>query len=444
MKTFGQNERVSSAPMPEPITKTIVRHYQNDEVIGYVQTTRNSYFTLSDAQSYNKVFSIDPKYIVNDIKIEDNIAYFCGRNTITNTGIIGHFDVNDFFSGVDGYYILDNLPTNTPGVVDNLTRLDLFHNRNGLNVTAIGFEPTYTYPISCIINFLPWSTSGINYYAGTIDPSQASQFSFLDITHTDNYVVVSDMMNLSRIPSLRVFDINNFLTPGGIHDYSYAFGEFLDDMVYNYDDLLIEHLQSDFVVTATYWRYIYSTALYDGTNFCVFDINQMLSVPFSGMVYSFGMHQPYSSGYWDLHELCNSPGRPTLLLLQRADEPSSPSGIANMVSEIDFSSFPPSNPVRGTFLRHDNLSSLDLFNGTSDFIAIGNEYAYPQKLKYFRRTTFHTGYCSEPVQHTYSNYSISRNKKVDSPLSIMKSRLSTARQLPIKKTEESIDIDCEQ
>ena len=442
MKTFGQVEHVSSAPMPDPITKTIVRHYQNDDVVSYVQTTRNGYFTLSDAQNYHKTATIDPRYVVNDLVIENEFAYFCGNNTVSSTGFIGYFNVQDFFNGINGYYILDNLPGATPtNIVTQLERMVLFKNMDGLHVAAIGTEMGPN-PLSCIVDYLPWATAGNNYAVGAIPQNQYLRYDFLDITHTDSYVVISDLYE-GVLPTLRVFDINNLFAASGLQNYCYLFCSLSDNMFFVHNDILIEHLSSDLVVTATYWKDLTQPYPYDGTNLRVIDIPTLLLPPYSGMLYSIGLHQPCTSGSWNLLDIKNDPTKRCLYVLQDADEPTSPSGTVSMINEINYSTFPPANPVKGVYSPYGQLHSLDLYNGTMNYIASGMDYATTADQLFFSRQSLRSGFCSKPVLHSYSGYSLSETKIENSPLDVNRATLAPLMLMPQKITDNTMEISCE-
>ena len=438
MKTFGQTEIVSSAPVTDPIIKTIVRHYQNDDVISYVQTDSNSYFTLSDAQTYHKIATIDHRFVVNDMEIYKGHVYFCGVDNASQTGFIGFFRITDFFNGTDFYRIFSCIPysSSTTVFVSDLNRLTVFKNNSGLHVAAIGHvdDPNNS---SCIVDYLPHATTGNNYSVG-IASATGIQSDFLDITSTDNYVVVSDMV-MSGMPTLRAFDINNLFATGGIQDYQYLFCEYLDNMIFNYDDLLIEHINSDIVATATYWKDQTSSNMFDGTNIRFFDINQMLTIPYMGMLYSFGIHQPFCFGIWDLYELRNDPNNQCLYLLQRADEPSAPRRNACFVNEFHYSFYPPTGLVNGCYIPSYMSQSLDVFNSYS--ISTGYNVSNNDNLKYHLKSSFQQGGCSTTVFYSYSNYHVSQNKIDYSPLNVYSSELYPV-MLWSRVDENEISIVC--
>lgn len=436
MKTFGQNEIAVSSTMPELITRTIVRNYQNGEVVTYVQSSRNNIFTLTDAQNYNKYSAIDSRYVVNDCAIYQDTMYFCGKNNFTNTGFIGYYNINDFFSGTGSYYILDNLPSDSlSGVVEELNKMIVYKNDKELNVTCIGIDDSYRFQ-TCIINFLPWTTSGINYSVGVV-LSSSSQYLFLDITHTDKYVVVTDLLNGSGIPSLRAFDINNLLVTGGIHDYLYAYSDFLDNKIFNHNNMLIEHVNNDTIVTATYWKDLYSPYQYDGTNIRVYDINQMIGMPYMGMLYSYGISQPCSYGYWQLFELKNDPVKRCLYLLQKT-EPIGSTGTEYMISEIEYTS--PTSPINNYFLPNYEFHSLDLF--PPYYIVTGTDAFNRYDEKFYSKIPLFHAVCSQSRAFTYNGYSISRQKKEHSPLCIFKKRIKSRRLEPKTILELPFDIEC--
>lgn len=207
------------------------------------------------------------------------------------------------------------------------------------------------------------------------------------------------------MPTLRAFDINNLFATGGIQDYQYLFCEYLDNMIFNYDDLLIEHINSDIVATATYWKDQTSSNRFDGTNIRFFDINQMLTTPYGGMLYSFGIHQPFSAGFWKLYELRNDPYNQCLYLLQRTDENSALRRNAFVVSKFDYSIYHPSGFVNGFYIPHYIMQGLDVFN--SNIISTGYDFSNDEELKYHLNLPFSYGICSSLVTYLYSSYSVS-------------------------------------
>lgn len=437
MKTFGQLERVSSAPMPEPITKTIVRHYQNDDVVSYVRTTSKSYFTLSDAHTYNKIATIDPRYVVNDMEVYKGHVYFCGINTRINTGFIGFFRINNFFNGTDCYSIFDCIPYDaTGGYVNDLNRLVVFKNNAGVNVAAIGHIDNY-YNSSCIVDYLPMATTGNNYTVGFV-PTTGLISDFLDITCTENYVVVSDLLKQMHIPTLRAFDINNLWAINGIQNYQYVFSEPIGNMVFNGDDLLIEHLYSDFVATATYWKDLTSSVMYDGTNISIFDINQMIT-SYAGMLGSFGIHQPFYAAFWKLYELRSNPVKKSLCLLQSTDDPNVSGRTVYMVNEFNRPIlFPPGN-VDCFYIPNNEFHSLDVFD--SNIITSGTIFSDRYEEKFHLRKSFLLGICSIHTNYAFTNYNISKCKKEKSDLSIYSSMFYPLLLYPIIDENEPI-VEC--
>lgn len=68
----------STASLPGDIKNTIVRTYQDDFSVSYIQTTRGCYFAWSDNQNVIKLVGIDCAYEVRDFEIIEDTVCFCG------------------------------------------------------------------------------------------------------------------------------------------------------------------------------------------------------------------------------------------------------------------------------------------------------------------------------------------------------------------------------
>lgn len=95
---------VLSSQMPAGIEKTIIQELKYPMSISYVETLTEHRFVLYDGTNNPlSLIRIDANIFVNDFVIEDDTVFFCGRNSLNNQGVFGHFHINYFYNATYSY-----------------------------------------------------------------------------------------------------------------------------------------------------------------------------------------------------------------------------------------------------------------------------------------------------------------------------------------------------
>lgn len=448
---FAQTEVVSFTTLDDPIQKTLIRSYNYPDVISYVETATRHAFIYTDMQTFHQIGDINPDFEVNDYALWNDTVYFCGKTTIgtTSYGILGYFRCSDFFTFPGHYFFQTFLPSDTAGNhVTNLSRLVCYRDiRNILHMVAIGTESANDN--SCIVDFLPTTTSPNNYTVGIVDKQEWPFNKIRDITCTDDYLVASGfyLKQPDEGIALRLFDKNRLFPLGGMQDSLHTYSYASLHKMYSTDNFPIVHIYGNLVATTVYEKDPLSPNLYDGTQISLFDANDVrYNLPY-GMSINMELQQPYASiGNWKLLELRNDPANQALLLLQKTEHGLLPGQFIHMVNEIGYAPGPMPTTIPGTFIPKTSLQSIDVHKAVPSptrYFTDGYSLSQPYDMYYMQRMPLNENSCTKPLKFPIRSIDIEYQKREPSPLTLYSTHLYVMRYLSFID-DSIIEIECDE
>lgn len=137
--------------------QTIVRNWNDQKVVTCYTTNGSPFFACSDVSGFMGVYSSggfsantfysDPLpniYSIKDMRIEDDIVFFCGSvrvptQPLTYHGIVGFFDLNDFEHG-NFHPVIHEIPD-----ASYFTKLVVYNSQGYHKVVTIGYDNTANY-----------------------------------------------------------------------------------------------------------------------------------------------------------------------------------------------------------------------------------------------------------------------------------------------------------
>ena len=166
---------------------TIACYNSNNEEIEKVT------FVYSNSSMQTIEVTID-SYYVNDMVVERDSVFFCGRMTREKQGILGYFEINDVFFGSGQIYIDSGFvagENNFP--VIEFTRLLHFYRDNGTSshIASIG-TCDGNYP--CLVDFTVCSLP--MYVSGCVNDNKES---FTYLKFVSNSIMFGDLILVRKI-----------------------------------------------------------------------------------------------------------------------------------------------------------------------------------------------------------------------------------------------------
>ena len=331
--------------------------------------------------------TIDYGFNIYDFVIWNDEVFFCGSNA-SGEGIIGHFDINDFFFGTHGYYIESNILLTAQSHVSILQKIVAYNDVNGtLHVVAYGETTTGQY---CLASYTYTSSTGWQFEIGSI-PTNSPE-TITEIVTTDAHVVTSGFYyGNTENPnlSIRVFNRDNiFSDPYNIHDYTNILFDLTNQISFCLDKTSMVKVSCDAVTISSFWKYHQDTSTITpiiaqkprGTYIGQYDI----SIPKQIMNHHSSILIPhnYYNGGWEIYGFSkyNTISKTYNLLLRYETDLKSPLQI--VVFEIS------DNVVQGVFpftiatsdtYRFSSIDGNALFN---TYLLSGYPNSNPSQLTY--------------------------------------------------------------
>lgn len=367
--SVAQTSVVAHADMPFPIERTIIRDYNFPATVSFVECTSESYFVYADASLSPIYMPIDPNCYVNDFVIDNDTVWFCGKN-IKGLGIIGFFDINDFFFGLNNYNIINGSLSTSNSKVTNLTKLVSYKDSlNARHVVAIGKTDLGQY---CVVNITPKTGNPYCLYETGEVPANSPE-TMVAIQTSDYNVFTGGMYLLDTANpalALRAYDKRFVLTAASnIHNYANEVVDVTSQYSFCLDQVALIQLTCMEIGVAAFYKSRQNgtiTTFPEGTYIGRYRIEEPKD--FFSHLYSIIVPHPFHAGGWRMQEFSKEyiPNS-TFNLLQKYEMPNSGS-LQSVIYELSM------NIV-------DNASPFQYVT-TSDYIfhSIDGHYATPYYL----------------------------------------------------------------
>ena len=364
-------------------------------------------------------------YYVNDMYVTKDSVYFCGKQFNPLMGIIGRFEINDFFNITGEAHIDTNIIAGDakPLLVEELTRLEYYIDyMENKHLLCIGTCEEDGYP--CLVDLLlPLNT----YKAGYVD-SKHEVFTDLKVV-SNNYTdmpylatVGYDLEN-GRYLNIRLYKAYDIFSSTGPQDWCHVYcmgatpvRKWLEG------GALIDNVDNNTFSTISYrpgngqlprFDSVYYLASFSNVHIGLFDINSIASNSVYGLVdnYEVALGITYQR---EMSQFVYNSYKKTFVFLHRYYA-SPTSSLHNEYCEI----IKPSLSTSGSFLAYTNPGTLhyglSLYRSDNKYILSGHNINDPKTLMYQMHTFGTLSGCAEPLEYNYEqqktieSYNFKRN-----------------------------------
>lgn len=355
-------------------------HYPEAIVFGFDALYSDSFVSLK-----NNVGVLKERYIfgchIHDFVISDDTVFFCGENK-TGSGIIGFFDIDDYFNHSGDYTILDTLPIIGNYYAANLTKLvTYFDDNNRRHVFALGYtnRPDFEEKFGCVIDWLG-DIDYMAYNAGYVYKSTEREF--LDVDIVDKYLVTVGYDNPSGV-DIRVFDKNNPFSSTGPQNIKHRMVGNPENGYYRWNgiDALVTDRYTDinnytFAIASIYEQVVGQFSTGWKVHLAELNVNSIVAHSLNTILTS---RRLTATGYntpLKLRELRYTPIDKRYSILYQAKNPITEQ-VCNVFSEMSnnfdtfIMGFRDSNDIESNYYL--NFVSFDQFKSQHKYLLVGNE-----------------------------------------------------------------------
>lgn len=426
---------VVQATYPNDVVRTIVREYSYPATVSYVETTVEHYFAYADATMSVTNSEISHDLYVTDLALHGKFAYFCGYNTVSGLGVWGWFDISSLMAGSLSYYIYDDFRCDVL-YADSLFSLALYEEQGQLHIATVGSTTDgASKKRACLIDITgaEGTASGWNYSMG-LSECESNYFNRLtEVCVTDKYIVAAGSTILSFCSEGYRFHLrSNPFMAGGPQDSLYFFPRvttYYNSPDHNGEDMAMTHTQGDTFASATY--------CYNGNNGVlvnVYDINQILTIPWSSPIYS--KYTNIQGNSFHINDLIYNKTSNSLYLLTNGQIASY---VGSFITEL---SIPLPANIYPVYLQDIFLTSLDNYNGQQSFLAQGYD-GNPQRITYYTQPLSTAPLCATP-QLSNTNDADYGAKTHYCPYTVCNGVFNCSKTPQAAKLTIPIEIICEQ
>lgn len=359
---FGFNGRTQTSvtasltlPMVRP--RTIIREYISPISISYVESSKGNFFLYADTTLLATYVPVDSSLIINGFVISNDTVFFCGK-TLSGLGIVGFFDVNDYFFGSTDYFVIGSVLYSQNGKVANLSKIVSYVKNGFRHIVTIGTTVQNHY---CILDFRKGGLTGMwSYKTGEVPVT--SPETMIELTSTDNFIVTSGMYNNDIYnPSLafRVYKVDDvFSTAYPLQDVVNVFSDASLQHCFCLEQIVTQAVSCDKIVAAAFWKPYTDTSqvffdhnpqgTYIGKYKIKYDLKDMLSHEYSVLC-----QHDYYFGKWKLFGFsdCFIPKKSYSLLQEYELSPSG--GCQSVIYDLSDIILQSSSPI--------NYASSDIY-----------------------------------------------------------------------------------
>lgn len=431
---------VVQATYPNDVVRTIVREYSYPATVSYVETTVEHYFAYADASMSVTNSEISHDLYVTDLALHGKYAYFCGYNTVSGLGVWGWFDIASLMAGSLSYYIYDDFRCDVL-YADSLFSLALYEEQGQLHIATVGSTTDgASKKRACLIDITgtEGTASGWNYSMG-LSECEFNYFNRLtEVCVTDKYIVAAgSTIHSFRSEGYRFHLRSDPFLPGGPQDLMYHFPcvtYYYNSPDHNGEDLAMTHISGDVFASAVYC-YTNNINQKEGILVNVYDISQILTIPWSSPIYSKYTNIQGNSFY--INDLIYNKTSNSLYLLTNGQIASY---MGSFITEL---SIPLPANINTVYLQDVFLTSLDNYNGQQSFLAQGYDGNNPQRITYYTQPLSTAPLCATP-QPSNTNDADYGAKTHYCPYTVCNGVFNCSKTPQAAKLTIPIEIICEQ
>ena len=372
----AQNSVYAHISLSDLIGDVIVREYNYPITITYFESGEARYFAYVDTSYVMQYKPISDTITVKDFVVDNDTVFFCGVSN-NGKGVLGFFDINDFFYGQGYYYVTNSLFRTSQGYVKSFSKtvtvgcvqrhwVSIGETENGL---------------SCVADMQYDNVTGIvSYTTGEMLSSYTEKI--FDIALSDNYVITAGFTSYSPdyCLSIRRYSMCDVFNPSSaIQDYSWVFRDNASSFDWKSDEICIEQFYGDVVSVAAHWKWRASVSTIQheqGVYVGLFYMN-IGAVPVSSTC----TFQPYGNVEWHLEGLTKPASYTDLFFLLQYAYDSNSMSMQSIVDE--YSNALMAGPyIHGSYLENVYFNNISDYNGASEYITVGKKSLQPHDLIY--------------------------------------------------------------
>lgn len=217
---LSQNSRIYKSCFDDFSIGLIIKTYYNPQLIfsSYCYVYGTSYMGIRDNTS-NLTIKLIRDCKVNDFVIANDTVFFCGRSS-SGKGVIGYFDIADYFYNTGDYHIQEIFNMSDGYYAANLKKMVTYlDHHNTRHVFAIGYTSHNDYPndnFGCVVDLMDANDDFSYYNTSYVNKSDSNIFE--DVTLSGKYIVTSGFDFSGELNS-RLFVKNSPFAPSGVQEY---------------------------------------------------------------------------------------------------------------------------------------------------------------------------------------------------------------------------------
>lgn len=414
-------------------SKAIIKEYNYPYTISYIETIDNKYFTYTDIDNTHVITykTVDNNYTINDFVIRNDSIFFCGQKT-SGKGIIGFFNIYDFFWGSGTYELYDDFYaqstiTSFSKIVSYISTISPVH------IICIGETEQ---GMSCITD-MHYDISSTSWKYKSGDFIDDANESFKDITLTDKYVVTAGYLTDNpKHMTIRRFKREDILSTATLKDYVNVYnGPVSNGLCCQHDNILLSTYNKDTVVTAHLWTISGSQNIVNGLYIAFHDLTN-ITLP-ANMIKAIGTTESANLNNSELNNMIIDRSSEYIYLLHRTERQAN---VCSMVDEIK-TNLTTSNYMLVRYDTSINYSSIDFYN-TTKYTINGFEMADPTKIIFTWITPHINGNCISNDLIQYKTCPLITNEYLHRPLKINSSDIVLIKLKSGQAENNKVIVEC--
>ena len=407
----------------EDALSSIIRDYNYNATIAcYNLDNGMSVFIHNNPNLYAKQVYIK-NYYINDFVIDNDSVFFCGysRGASDTLGIVGFFDIQDFFFGSGDLYVQKTFkvyyhPILGDEYARNFTRLISYCNSFGQrHIVCVGKG---TFGHGCVVESI-FNDDGVppafwSYIAGITEKNTIE--SFYDIMLYNDYVVTAGFYHSENMQlSLRVYNSDFVFDVTGPRDmrHTYDIQNYISGYSWAHDSVLLAYETNETFTTFTTLK-VQSNANPSRLHLASFNLGNLLANNNTGMIWSAELYNGFLTNYNRVDNIVIDSAQRKCLIMYNWDVPQVPFSNTSAFCELDY----PLPYTTGTLPEYHfdgiTLQGLTRYTAPAKYVMNGFFNSTPLNVFYSLETPGHLSGCadSSSIYHNDIRIILSADKKI--------------------------------